>query len=278
MIGIEERINSGIRVARVHYLADEQKRGGEWQAQARQGLSERDWRREYEIDWTIAAGLGVYSELFAREFHVAKDELCAYSHKPILRGWDFGLNPACVWGQVDPSGRLLILAEMVTWDGRGEQRQQGIDRLCPQVIAYGNQEFPGMEYRDWADPAGWAKAQTDEKTCVQIMGKHGIHPAKGQVTFTARRTAMNNILQKSTMGHSAILLDSRCKMLIEGFQGAYQYRQLGETGRYTEDVEKNAWSHPMDALSYLAGGIFTVGGRREEVFPRAGKPDKVTGY
>lgn len=280
MIGVESREKNGIAIMRLHYSADPEKRSEEWQEEVRRGLSRRDWRREYEIDWHVASGLPVYADEFIRDFHVSKKELLAHEGKPIYRGWDFGLTPACVWCQMDPMGRLNVIAEHVTWDGRGDMKQMGIERFAPAVLLLSNEMFPGASFIDYADPAGWSKAETDEKSCVDIMHGVGIHPRKGPVTFTIRKRAMVERLGMQMGGRAALLVSNECTMMTEGFEGAYRYEQVGETGRYKDTVEKNAWSHPMDALSYVVGGLYAPPKRErdEDERRRVGKPNRVTGY
>ena len=287
MIGVEERDHGGIHIVRLHYSADPEKRSACWLAAAKEGYpGERMWRREMEIDWTIASGLPVYADEFVRDWHVAREALSAHPKLPIYRGFDFGLSPACVWAQVDTMGRINVIAEHVTWTGRGDMRQLGIERFAPEVIRLSNEWFPSMEregkteFIDYADPAGWSKAQTDERTCIEILQAKGIHPRKGPVTFTARRRAMTECLGQAIGGRAKLLISPDCSMLIEGFQGAYRFEQIGETGRYREDVEKNAWSHPMDALEYVVGGIFGAMKHEDKRNRRGrvGRPERVTGY
>lgn len=283
MIGLEERdTKSGIHVVRVHYTADPAKRDPEWVKRAAVGMAGgtqgKAWRREMEIDWTVATGLGVYSDLFDREVHVAKEELLAFPNLPIYRGWDFGLTPACVWSQLDPVGWLNVLAVEVTWNGRGPMKQMDISQFAPVVIVRSNEWYPGVRFIDDADPSGWQKAQTDSKTCVQIMRELGIPPRAPRpeaVTFQARKRAMSDRLCQLR----GIRISPTCQILIEGMEGAYRFEEIGETGRYKEHVEQNAWAHPMSALEYTVLGVFGSGqGREQRKLPRKGKPNKVTGY
>lgn len=173
-----------------------------------------------------------------------------------------GNTPACVVAQLTATGRLNVLyPEFVTWTGRGEVRQQSITALAPVVVQQCALFFGQRQWRDWADPAGWQKAQTDEKTCVQVMTAHNIHPVPGEVTFTGRRRGVESLLRRAVQGQAMLQIDPRCTMLIEGFEGAYKFEEIGQSGRYREDVDKNAWSHPMNAFEYLAGGIY---GRQAE--------------
>ena len=54
-----------------------------------------------------------------------------------------------------------------------------------------------------------------------------------------------------------ILAKDRCKVLHKGFLGGYQYRRMQVSGfeKYTEEPDKNRFSHPHDALQYAMSGI-----------------------
>ena len=93
---------------------------------------------------------------------------------------------------------------------------------------------------------------------------------------------MSEALNSARGGRASLLISPECRMLIEGFVGTYRYEEIGETQRYREVPEKNAWSHPMDALLYVVGGVRTVGrDRREEREYRQKRwknRDQITGY
>lgn len=281
MTGLEQwDTKLGLHVVRLHYTADPYKRTEEWYEEARRGMKDREWNKEYEISWEESSGLGVFSEDFVRDWHVAKQPLYADAQRRLVRGWDFGLTPACIWAQVDAMGRLNVLHELVTWDGRGDMKQMGIENFAQVAILDSNTIFPGAKWEDYADPAGWAKAQTDEKSCVDIMNQLGIYPSRGPVTFTLRRKAINDRLNSAIGGRASLFLDPSCRMLIEGFKGKYCFEQIGETGRFKDTIEKNAWSHPMDALSYIVGALYVPPkkDKDEDEQRKRTKRDPVTGY
>jgi hypothetical protein len=284
MIGIEERdTKTGIHVFRIHYTADPMKRVDTWQDDAAKGMpggkQGKAWRREMDIDWTVASGFPVYEDEFSRDLHIAKESLLALPGKVILRGWDFGLTPACCWAQNDSLSRLNVLGELVAWDGRGPMKQMGIERFAPMVIAQSNEWFPGARFIDYADPAGWQKAQTDEKSCIQIMQALGIEDIRrGPVTWTDRKARMVNTLGQVVGGRGKLMIDPSCTMLIEGFCGAYKFEEIADTGRHKESVEKNAWSHIMNGLEYLVGAIYADPIKEETNIPTRRKPSGRAGY
>lgn len=285
MIGIEERdTESGIHVVRLHYSADPAKRTEEWIQEARRGLSDRAFRKEYEICWSVASGLPVYADEFVREWHVAKQELLAVPELTVYRGWDMGpthVSPACTWGQLDSCGRLLCLHELVTWTGRGDVRSMDIPQFVELVVLESNQLFDGCDFTDYCDPAGWTKSMTDARSAIDIMRGMGVHPRRGPVTFTDRKRAITDRLTRSIAGAPAMIFSPTCTMMIEGMDGAYKYEEIGETGRYKPIVDKNAWSHVVNSWEYVVGGLYRPRRDRdvdEDDRPRRIKHDPVTGY
>ena len=275
MIGIEERSTlSGIRVFRVHYTADPAKCDPDWQAEAARGMiggkKGKSWLREMEIDWTVATGIGIYADLFNRNLHVSDKPLEAYQDLPIYRGWDISpthIHPACVIAQRDPLGRLNVLQAICSWNGRGAPKAMDIDQFADDVLVICNELYSNTQWIDWADPAGWTKSMTDNRSCIDVMRNKGILPKPGPVTFTARKTAMNDILSRMKSGESAILVSCDCQMVVEGFGGAYKYEQVGETNKYKPTADKNAWSHPMNGLEYVVGGLYVPHKKQAEPVP-----------
>lgn len=183
---------------------------------------------------------------------------------PLDIGMDFGLTPAAVITQVDARGRLLVLDELC-----GENmaiRQFLQDVLIPQLTKvypawWAKRLSEDSMVRCFGDPAGNQKAQTDEKTCFQEVRAAGLKISPGKTNgFVARRSAVAWFLSKLTGGQPMLLLDPCCSVLRKGFNGGYKYRRIQVTGeeRFTEEPMKNQYSHPHDALQYVAlesGGV-----------------------
>lgn len=180
-------------------------------------------------------------------------EIKSISYLPMYRGWDFGLTPACVMVQVSATGQLLILDEMVS-------DSMGADNFSDEVIAHCSQHYPDYEFIDIGDPAGGQRAQTDEKTCFQILQSKGIEIEGGLQSLQIRLESVRKPLTKLVMGQPGFVLHPRCKMLRKGFMGGYQFRRLQtSTERFTATPDKNSYSHPMDALQYPCTRIFGEG-------------------
>lgn len=192
------------------------------------------------------SGMPVFRS-FDRDLHVAKAELrpINMSSNPLLIGIDFGLTPACVIGQIDPSGRLNLLADL-TSEG------MGILRFCQEklkpLIA---QRFPGMNVLCIGDPAGNQRAPTDEKTVFDVLKSQGFRviPAKTN-SPVARINAVDTWLTRMSDGKPAFLIDSRCDATIQALRGGYRYK-IKTNGEMVDSPDKNRHSHIADALQYL---------------------------
>jgi len=216
----------------------------------------------------IEDGKPVY-EMFRRDTHVAKSDVAIMKETPIYVGIDFGLTPACVFGQ-RVRGRWLIIDELVAED-------MGILRfsdLMKQKMA----EYLPRNFVIFGDPAGDHRAQTDESTPFQILRGRGINARPTHSNdVTLRLESVNATLQRMIDGESGMLIDPKCINLIKGFDGGYHYRRLQVSGeRYDERPNKNRFSHIHDALQYMLlgageGRSLTIG--QKTATPRVAKRD-----
>lgn len=219
-------------------------------------------------DWIKVFILGQYGSVHDGKpvYHEYNDSLHVKALSPLQGvqldiGLDFGLTPAAIITQTDARGRLLVLDELCGEDMAIRQFLEDI--LVPQLVKV----YPAF----WAkkdtmikcvgDPAGAQRAQTDEKSCFDEVKLAGlkIRPAKTNA-WLARRGAVAWFLSKLSGGQPMFLLDPCCTTLRKGFNGGYKYRRIQVVGeeRYTEEATKNMYSHPHDALQYVAlegGGV-----------------------
>ncbi|WP_338030241.1 hypothetical protein [Gluconacetobacter tumulicola] len=170
---------------------------------------------------------------------------------PVYRGWDFGLTPACVFTQMLPSGQWIVVDELVS-------DAMGIERFAEIVGRHSAQHFPDTRFVDIGDPAGMQKAQTDERTCFEILHARGIAIAPGMQTLAIRLESVRRPLRTLLDGAApGFVLHPRCTTVRRALMGGYQYRRVQVSGeRYTDRPEKNRWSHVMDALQYVATRLF----------------------
>lgn len=273
MEGVECWKNPGnlFFVFQLHYTANPNKRSDDWKNFTKGKLSNKRWQQEYEISWDSVAGKPVYPD-FSKKLHLRID-LEPEPGLPLLRGWDFGLTPACVVGQLQ-GRQLVILYEFIGLN-------MGIKRFCEEVALPGCRvHFPAWndsmkDWLDFIDPAGLQKAQTDESTCAQHMWTAGIRKIyPGPIDWESRRSGVEHFLLGAVRrGHQlepALLVDPQfCDTVVRGFTGGYQYPEK------TIEVEpdgkirpiKNRFSHPHDGLQYMASiaKLLTRPGSRGEI-------------
>jgi len=210
----------------------------------------------------IEDGKPVY-EMFRRDVHVAKSDVAIMKDTTIYMGIDFGLTPACVFGQ-RVRGRWLIIDELVAED-------MGILRfsdLMKQKMA----EYLPRSFTIFGDPAGDHRAQTDESTPFQILKGRGItaRPTHSN-DVTLRLERVNATLSRMVDGESGMLIDPKCVNIIKGFDGGYHYRRMQVSGeRYDDKPNKNRFSHIHDALQYMLLGAGE--GRSLTVGTKSAKP------
>lgn len=227
-------------------------------------------------DWYVArmfdnkpgysrAGKPIYPE-FNDRLHVRDQE--AAPGLPLGIGIDGGGSPAAVFGQRLPSGKWLILDELVTEHGTGPMR---FGDLLAQRL---RERFPGCaKVQGWADPTTTYGADTKAgeknwKEIVESRTRIRIDPAPSNAP-SVRWEAVRKPLQTLIDGAPAFMLNPRCRVLRAGFNNGYHFRRMQVPGaeRFTEEADKNDYSHPHDALQYLclgAGEFYEVLGRGRE--------------
>ena len=158
------------------------------------------------------------------------------------------MTPAAVIGQQDPRGRVLVLDEAVSFD-------MGIQRfvrtiLKPMIL----ERFSGSPVVIITDPAGVQRAQTDERSAVDIIKAEGFRvlPAKTN-NVSARLSAVDDFLMRQVDGDAAFLLDPKCMQLKAAMMGGYRFHHKNGS------IDKNKHSHVAEALQYLMLHIGTVG-------------------
>lgn len=243
-------------VMEIHYTADPAKRDPEWKRKASASIPRREWLREYEISWETWEGLPVYAD-WDTKIHGVPRSISPHIGLPLLRGWDFGLTPACVVAQVQEE-TLCGMKEYIGFN-------IGADRFSEIVLQSCKQLWPvwGDKERDWLDfidPSGFAKKDTDEKSCADVLKGKGLRLTAGAIAFTKRKEAVEHFLTKrnrNRYGLEVSLVD--CPTLVRGFKGGYMYPE------HSADMEagelkpvKNEFSHVHDAFQMIASSIHTV--------------------
>lgn len=199
----------------------------------------------------VTDGKPVHPE-FIDSFHVSSQSLEYEPSLPLLLGVDFGRTPAAAICQRLPQwDRFVVIDEFVTDD-----MSQAV--FGPELKRYINANYPGAKVRGWADPAGDAKSQATEDTPLRILNAAGV-PCQAAPSNqpTLRRAAVANPLTRICGdGLPALLISPKAKIIRKGLAGGFCFRRLKIAGddRYTDEPDKNMYSHPVEALEYMCLG------------------------
>jgi hypothetical protein len=183
--------------------------------------------------------------------------------RPIERGWDFGLTPACVFSQLMPDGRWIVFDELVS-----EDVGMDADVFSDAVLEHSARHYSGYRFDDAGDPSGADPTQADSTTCFQVLHRKGIKVASpfrvlGSRTTRAkddlalRLACVSTILRSMPGGRPRFSIDPEAQITRKGLMGGYRFKKMHtKIERYVEKPEKNEYSHPLNALEYTAVKLF----------------------
>ena len=232
-----------------------------------QPLGYEYWLRQVhgkDQDWINVYIMGLYGSIFDGKpvyneyndaIHCSTGELELYRGIPLYLGWDYGLTPACIAGQLSPHGQLRIVDEWVTED-------MGIREFARDVVrpALMN-EYAGVPIISVGDPAGKQRSQTEAKSCMDILAEEGIPtesaPDASNETIARLDSVRFYMKAMDREGGPGFIISPRCRTLRRGFNGGYKYERVQIVGeeRYKDIPAKNKFSHPHDALQYLCSKL-----------------------
>lgn len=241
---------NGFRVLRIHYSVDPARRTPEWKAEERKKYGEAEWNREQELMWEALEGRPVYADHWSPEFHVSKTSLGWNPKYPVCRGWDFGLNAACLFVQLFPHSRLFVLREAVSED-------ISFETFLGEVARLSLEWFPGASFVEFIDPTGRYRMGANEHSYAMMLASKPIGARRvisGVNEPAGRIKHVVDFLKGNTKGLPDYLVDPSCETLIKGYNGSYLY-PLDKYGRPKDKPEKNFWSHIHDANQYVCSKI-----------------------
>ena len=208
-------------------------------------------------EWgVVTQGKQVYTT-FNRRFHVAATRLLPLVKRglanggKIIRGWDnTGLSPACIITYINSLGQWFLFKEFCGED-------ISIIDFAETVVRWCGTNLPARtSYRDIGDPAGKIRDTIKMSAAQYIKQETGITIEDGIQTFKVRKECVEKRLSKHIAGNAAMVVDPGCIRTIDGFEGGYAYPEVGSTGTFRADPQKNEYSHIHDAIQYPATKIF----------------------
>jgi hypothetical protein len=202
----------------------------------------------------VQQGKPIYPE-FQDSIHVPNTPIPLLANcVKLLIGNDYGLTPAAVWVQQDPSdGQYQVIREFVSEHLGAVNFGKEQARICKT-------EYKTVkEFEGWGDPSGMASSPIDEQdTPISIVNAQGVPVTAAHTNDPVlRREAVAGLLTRLTMlGRPALVISPSCKTLRKGMAGGYCFRRLQVAGddRYEEKPLKNGYSHVCEALQYAMVG------------------------
>lgn len=182
---------------------------------------------------------------------MSAEDLVIDTNLPIHIGLDFGLTPACTYGQRFPDGRWQVYHETVSED-------MGLERFAQILLYELNTRFHGLEPLIWGDPAGMKRDEIFEVTSFDHLRSLGLN-AKPTASndFKVRREAGVAPMIRLVGGKPALLIDKKCIKLRRSLNGGYHWKRVGVSGgtdRFRDAPEKNQHSHIGDSFAYMLLG------------------------
>lgn len=225
----------------------------------------------------VKDGLPVYDEEWSHEDFVAQQPLAIIDNLPLDAGFDQGLSPACVIGQLTPEGQLRIYRECLPGHG------VGVDRFLELLLPlFGEEVFRGQPPGLYtSDPAGFYGADkvAGQAAWAEILGRglgHPVYPAPTN-EWAPRRTALAAQMKVETRGGQRfpkLIIDPSCKNLIKALSTGFKYRKHANGNFDTFPNKSTTLADIADAAIYLILGRVGLAGVIATA-SRAGRPVNV---
>ena len=219
----------------------------------------------------VRNGQPVYPE-YSDEFFCAKEPLAPVAGLPVCMGVDGGSTPAVVFGQLDDSGTVRVLNELVIF---ANSENDALERFSPESFGelaaeFWLEHYPRSSFGGgWYDPAAlYGDDHTDSFARLfwaafrKKIGKgtngwrFKAAPVKGN-RLPERLKAVRDKL-KVEHGRARFLMSPTCRHLRRGFNNGYVITRVSMSngmGRWKDEPLKNDYSHVHDALQYLVLGL-----------------------
>lgn len=188
--------------------------------------------------------------------HRSSHKLNPIPNLPVIRGWDGGLNPTCVFVQVFPTGRIAVTDTLV---GENMGMRQFIQMMVKPTI---NHRYAKVtQWTDIGDPTLMSREQSDSDQYAARIIEEELKTRfiKGTKDWGPRREAI-----KQALRGTRFLLSRHEGRLHRALRGGWHYATDNNGNVITDKPKKDIHSHPADALSYVLAYILGAGGEIEK--------------
>ena len=187
---------------------------------------------------------------YKEDYHYSQKVLYPMPNIEVFRFWDGGLNPACVFCQITPSGKLHFLDTM-----QGENmgvRQLIQSKVKPLILRRYSQI---KEWRDIGDPSMANREQSDSSQSAAEIINEELNTTfeLGEMDWQARRESVKEMLTRDLC-----LISKNDGILHRCFRGGWHYRKDASGKVLRDKPVKDMYSHPGDAVSHGLARILGV--------------------
>lgn len=251
------RFNSSIKVLTLHWKQHPLKSDLWYQEQLKRRTSD-EIARELDINYLLSVEGRVYKD-FNYATHV-RVNIEPDKDLPIIRTWDFGLNPAVIFSQIDDKGRWKVLDEVVP----DNDTKPTISEFIPQVLDFCKKNYSNFDFKDICDIAGKQRSSHSGKTDIDWLISFGISPLYNLVKIEEGISLVaSRLICKDFDPEPAFLLSTRCKRTIEAFAGAYRRKKPSVQGQETPPAQEHPYEDVMDCIRYTAWQYFDAHKRKK---------------
>jgi len=267
--------NNGFRIIDLEYTADPAKRDPEWLRVQKKGLPVAEFNREYGEKWVIYEGKPVYED-YDPDIHDLRGAIYALRRCKLISGWDGGpadTNLAWALALAFPDEMALLFIDEL-WINDGDV--PGFVEVVRGRLSMDWFKISGGHSIHVADPSVFTANNITKSSMADEMRRQGMAPVPGAVSWSARRTAVTDLLKMNyrSKGEGKVVpkfrIHERCEMTREGLGGGYHYPKAaaGVGGQFKPLPVKNEFSHLLNAVEYACSKIGAV----NQYIPFEGKP------
>lgn len=179
----------------------------------------------------------------------------------LLIGFDYGFqHPACCVAKLDAAGRFCILRE---WIGTNTLIRQFATDCKVKLAIY----YPNFKCKVFGDPAGNQQNDKSKEVSAAIVADvFGVSRVISRpsnetgANYESRKLIIEPKLQSYINGAPALLVDRRCRYIIDGFNGGYHYPKIDpnkpRTDKTDVPVRDGFYEHILNAMEYIMVNIF----------------------
>ena len=205
----------------------------------------------------IPRGQPVYIKYFNPDLHVRT--LTYQPNEPLILGFDFGYNQACVIAQEDEFGRLKILRSLHRKGLKTDEMADYVTKILRTEILNTNEMPTCLVY---CDTMGKAEHSSAHQTDYDMLISRGFHPISDQSKglIVPGIAVVSDKMKKLTNGYPELMFNNKgCEHLLDGIVFGYCYPEKVE-GKVEKlnPFKDDEYDHEMDCIRYICVNRYQI--------------------